>query len=95
MSCGLPCVASDVGGNRAILAGRGAGLLFDPGDAGAPRRPRSSACSRTKRSRATSAERARAEVDERYDPSAALVALEIALLKQVASAAGRARARSG
>jgi glycosyltransferase involved in cell wall biosynthesis len=93
MSCGLPCVASDVGGNRAILAGRGAGLLFDPGDAGAL----AAAIERVLTHEALArdlGERARAEVDERYD-LAALVALEIALLKQVASAAGRARARSG
>jgi glycosyltransferase involved in cell wall biosynthesis len=93
MSCGLPCVASDVGGNRAILAGRGAGLLFDPGDAGAL----AAAIERVLTHEAFArdlGERARAEVAERYD-LAGLVAREIALLKQVASGAGCARARSG
>src|SRR5437870_3435936 len=35
MSCGLPCVASDIGANRSVLADGDAGLLFDPHDAGA------------------------------------------------------------
>ena len=30
MSCGLPCVASDIVANRSVLAGGDAGLLFDP-----------------------------------------------------------------
>src|SRR5262249_30204677 len=35
MSCGVPCVASDVGGNRAILVDGVTGLLFDHEDHGA------------------------------------------------------------
>jgi len=92
MSCGLPCVASDVGGNRSILAGKGAGLLFDPGDPGAL----ASAIERVLMQEGLArslGDRARAEVTERYD-LAVLVAREIALLQRVASAAGRARARS-
>jgi glycosyltransferase involved in cell wall biosynthesis len=93
MSCGLPCVASDVGGNRAILARRETGLRFDPGDAGAL----ATAIERVLTQEALArdlGERARAEVGERYD-LAVLVAREIALLKRIASGAGRARARSG
>jgi len=73
--------------------GRAPGLLFDPGDAGAL----AAAIERVLTHEALArdlGERARAEVDERYD-LAALVALEIALLKQVASRRVRARARSG
>ncbi|HEX4994149.1 MAG TPA: glycosyltransferase, partial [Methylomirabilota bacterium] len=35
MACGVPCVASNVGGSRSILADGESGLLFDPRDAGA------------------------------------------------------------
>jgi glycosyltransferase involved in cell wall biosynthesis len=35
MSCGLPCVASDIPANRSVLADGAAGLLFDPHDASA------------------------------------------------------------
>ena len=92
MSCGLPCVASDVGGNRSILAGTDAGLLFDPSDPGAL----ASAIERVLTQEGLArglGDRARAEVCERYD-LAVLVAREVALLQRVASAAGRARARS-
>jgi glycosyltransferase involved in cell wall biosynthesis len=35
MSCGVPCVASDVGGNRATVRDGHTGLLVDPADPGA------------------------------------------------------------
>jgi glycosyltransferase involved in cell wall biosynthesis len=35
MSCGVPCVASNVGGNRAAIADTATGLLVDPADPGA------------------------------------------------------------
>jgi len=85
MSCGVPCVASDVGGNRAILAGREAGLLVDPGDEGAL----AAAIERVLTHEAFArdlGERARAEILGRYDLGA-LVAREIALLKRIASPA--------
>jgi len=92
MSCGRPCIASDVGGNRSILAGRDAGLLFDPADPGAL----ASAIERVLTQEGLArrlGDRARAEVTTRYD-LAVLVAREIDLLQRVAEAGRRGRSRS-
>jgi len=83
MSCGVPCVASDVGGNRAILADGVTGLLFDLHDAGAL----ADALARVLGDSVLAARlgaRARAEVRERYDLRR-LVAREIDLLRRVAT----------
>jgi glycosyltransferase involved in cell wall biosynthesis len=81
MSCGVPCVASDVSGNRAILADGETGLLFDPRDAGALAARLEHVLARKDEARRLG-ERARAEVVASYD-LAALVAREIALLRRV------------
>jgi glycosyltransferase involved in cell wall biosynthesis len=85
MSCGVPCVASDVDGNRAILGDGEAGLLFDPGDpvALADRLERVFAEEEFAR---RLGERARARIVERYDLGV-LVAREIDLLRRVAKGA--------
>jgi len=82
MSAGVPCVASDVGGNRAIIEPGVTGLLFDLGDPGAlagamARVLGDPACARAL------GERARARAVERYDLTR-LVAEEIDLLKRLA-----------
>jgi glycosyltransferase involved in cell wall biosynthesis len=82
MACAVPCVASDVGGNRAILGAAGAGLLVPAADAAAL----AGALERVLTDEPLARDlgrRARAEVRGRYD-LAALVAREIALLRQVA-----------
>jgi glycosyltransferase involved in cell wall biosynthesis len=82
MSAGVPCVASNVGGNRAIIEPDATGLLFDLGapDALAAALARVLGDPEGARARA---ERARARVVERYD-LARLVAEEIELLKRLA-----------
>ncbi len=82
MSCGLPCVASSVGGNRAILRDGETGLLFDPLDAGALAERLERIFGDHELARRLG-ERARREVLERYDLTM-LVAREIDLLKRVA-----------
>jgi len=83
MSCGVPCVASDVGGNRAILVDGVTGLLFDLDDPGAL----VEALARVLGDGALAARlglRARAEVREHYDLGR-LVTREIDLLRSVAA----------
>jgi len=82
MSCGLPCVASDIEANRSILADGEAGLLFDPNDAGALA-ARLEQVFGQRRLAAELGERARRRVLAHYDLSA-LVAGEIELLRRVA-----------
>lgn len=82
MSCGIPCVASDVGGNRAILTDGETGLLFDPRDAGALADALERVLSQEEFARRLG-ERARQEVLERYDLRV-LVEQEIGMLRRVA-----------
>jgi glycosyltransferase involved in cell wall biosynthesis len=84
MSCGLPCVASDIGANRSVLAGGEAGLLFDPHDAGALA-ARLEQLFGQRRLADDLGRRARQRVLAHYD-LATLVAREIELLRLVASA---------
>jgi glycosyltransferase involved in cell wall biosynthesis len=87
MSCGVPCVASDVGGNRAAIADGRTGLLVDPADAGAL----ADAIERlvTHRDLARRlGEAARRDVVERYDLGAILTR-EIELLRTLAAGRGR------
>jgi glycosyltransferase involved in cell wall biosynthesis len=87
MSCGVPCVASNVGGNRAAIVDGRTGLLVDPADVGAL----ADAIERLITDRALArrlGEAARREVVERYDLSA-IVTREIALLRTL----GARRAR--
>jgi glycosyltransferase involved in cell wall biosynthesis len=84
MSCGVPCVASDVAGNRAIVVDGVTGLLFDLEDPGAL----AEALARVLGDRQLAARLgayARAEVRERYDLGR-LVAQEVELLRSVAAA---------
>ena len=87
MSCGVPCVASNVGGNRdAIVDGR-TGVLVDPADPGAL----ADAIERLLTDRELArrlGEAARRAVVERYDLDASL-AREIALLRELAGGRGR------
>jgi glycosyltransferase involved in cell wall biosynthesis len=83
MACGRPCVASAVGGNRAIVADGETGLLFPPGDAGALA-DRVERLLRDQQLAASLGARARAEIAARYDLGI-LVAREIALLRAVAA----------
>lgn len=85
MSSGLACIASNVGGNRTIIADGDSGLLVDPQDPGALAERLERLLTQELYARALG-ERARAEVLARYD-LAALVAGEIALLRRVAGAA--------
>jgi len=82
MSAGVPCVASSVGGNRAIIEQGVTGLLFDVGDEGALADALARVLGDPDSARAR-AERARARVVERYD-LVRLVAEEIELLKRLA-----------
>ena len=82
MSCGVPCVASNVGGSRAILADGETGLLFEPGDAGGLAVRLEQVLAQPELSRRLG-DRARAEIVRRYDLDR-LVAGEIALLRNVA-----------
>jgi glycosyltransferase involved in cell wall biosynthesis len=82
MSCGVPCVASNVGGSRSILAEADTGLLFEPGDAGGLAARLEHILAQPDVARRLG-ERARAVAVERYD-LARLVASEIELLRRVA-----------
>ncbi len=82
MSCGIPCVASNVSGNRSILSDGQTGLLFDPRDANALADRLERVFGDDEFARRLG-ERARAEVLARYDLQV-LVAREIALVKRVA-----------
>ncbi len=85
MACGVPCLASNVGGSRAILAGGDAGLLFEAGDVGGLAGRLEHVLTQPEVAQRL-AERARALVVERYD-LARLVASEIVLLRHVAGRA--------
>jgi len=82
MSAGVPCIASNVGGNRAIIEQGSTGLLFDVGDPKALADALARVLSDLESARALGG-RARARVVERYD-LARLVAEEIELLKHLA-----------
>jgi glycosyltransferase involved in cell wall biosynthesis len=82
MSCGLPCVASDIPANRSVLADGAAGLLFDPHDAGALA-TRLEQVFGQRRLAADLGNHARQRVLTHYD-LAALVAREIELLHRIA-----------
>jgi glycosyltransferase involved in cell wall biosynthesis len=82
MSCGLPCVASDISANRSVLADGDAGLLFDPHDAGALA-ARLEQVFGQRRLAEDLGGRARQRVLTHYDLSA-LVTREIDLLRRVA-----------
>ncbi|TMK76582.1 MAG: glycosyltransferase family 4 protein [Actinobacteria bacterium] len=84
MSAGVPCVASDVDGSRAVLTDGETGLLFDPLDACALASHLERLLTDLDLARRIGA-RARAAVLERYDLSR-LVEREIALLIRVATA---------
>jgi glycosyltransferase involved in cell wall biosynthesis len=88
MSCGLPCVASDIVANRSVLADGDAGLLFDPHDAGALA-GRLEQVFGQRRQADELGLRARGRVLAHYD-LAILVAREIELLQRVAGARARA-----
>lgn len=83
MSCGVPCVASNVDGNRAILEDGETGLLFEPRDSAGLADRLENVLAGDDLARRLS-ERARARIVERYD-LAALVAREIELLRRVAA----------
>ena len=85
MSCGVPCVASDVAGNRAILTDGETGLLFDPRNAGALAEALERVLSQEELARRLGA-RARARIVEHYD-LARLVERDIELLGRVARVA--------
>lgn len=82
MSCGVPCVASNVGGNRTILTDGETGLLFDPGDAGALADRLERVFTDGELARRLG-ERARIEILERYNLKT-IVEREIDLLRRVA-----------
>jgi glycosyltransferase involved in cell wall biosynthesis len=82
MSCGLPCIASDIEANRSILGDGAAGLLFDPNDAGALTARLEQVFGQSRLAEQLG-ERARRRVLAHYDLSA-LVAREIELLRRVA-----------
>ncbi len=84
MACGVPCVASSVGGSRAILADGDTGLLFEAGDVGGLAACLERVLTQPETARRLG-ERGRAAVVERYDLER-LVAGEIALLRGVAAA---------
>ncbi len=84
MSAGVPCVASDVGGNRAVLEHGATGLLFELSDRAALAESLARVLDDTSLARALGA-RARARVLAQYD-LARLVAEEIELLKRLARA---------
>lgn len=82
MACGAPCVASDVGGNRAILADGESGLLFDPRDPGALAERLERVLDDEELAHRLG-QRGRAEAEGRYELHD-LVEREIALVKSVA-----------
>jgi mannosyltransferase len=82
MSAGVACVASNVGGNRAIVEHGVTGLLFELGDRAALAEHLARVLADPGFARALG-ERARARVLERYDLGR-LVAEEIELLKRLA-----------
>ena len=82
MSAGVPCVASNVDGNRAIIEHGRTGLLFELGDRSALSEALARVFGDPDLARSLGA-RARARVVERYD-LARLVAEEIELLKRLA-----------
>jgi glycosyltransferase involved in cell wall biosynthesis len=81
MSAGVPCVASNVSGNRSILEPGATGLLFELGDDAALADALARVLGDAALAQALGA-RARARVLERYD-LARLVGKEIELLKQL------------
>ena len=83
MSAGVPCVASNAGGNRAILADDVTGLLFELADPGALADALARVLGDDALGRRLAA-RARAEIEERYDLRR-LVAREIEVLRGVAT----------
>ena len=85
MACGVPCVASNVGGSRAILSGDDAGLLFEAGDAAGLAARLEQVLTQPETARRLG-ERGRAAVVAHYDLER-LVAGEIALLRRVAGVA--------
>ncbi len=85
MSAGVPCVASNVGGNRAIIDPGATGLLFDLGDPAGLGDALARVLGDPDGARALGA-RARARIVERYDLGR-LVAEEIDLLKRLARSA--------
>jgi glycosyltransferase involved in cell wall biosynthesis len=84
MSCGVPCIASDIVANRSVLADGDAGLLFDPHDAGALA-ARLEQVYGQRRLADELGQRARGRVLAHYD-LATLIAREIELLQRVAGA---------
>jgi len=84
MSVGLACVASDVGGNRAILRHEETGLLYDVGDTGALADALERVLGDSDLARRLGV-RAREDVRARYDLGR-LVDEEVALLRAVARA---------
>lgn len=87
MSCGVPCVASNVGGNRAAIVDGRTGLLVDPADAGELARAIERLITDRELARRLG-EAARREIVERYDLTT-IVTQEIALLRTL----GARRAR--
>lgn len=86
MACGIPCVASDCAGNRSLVTDGRTGLLFDPHDPKALAR----CLGRVLHEPGLGPALARAACEEvvgRYDLRA-LVAREIALVRQVAGGGG-------
>ncbi len=84
MSAGVPCVASNVVGNREVIEPGATGFLFDLGDPGALAEALARVLGDPASARALG-ERARARIVERYDLGR-LVAEEIELLKRLARA---------
>jgi glycosyltransferase involved in cell wall biosynthesis len=84
-ACGVPCVASNVGGSGAILSGDDAGLLFEAGDAAGLAARLEQVLTQPEVARRLG-ERGRAAVVVNYDLER-LVAGEIALLRRVAGVA--------
>jgi glycosyltransferase involved in cell wall biosynthesis len=84
MSCGMPCLASNVVANRSILGGGEAGILFDPKDPGTLAEALERLFTQQTLARELG-ERARARVIEHYDLKS-LVEREIELLRRVAKA---------
>lgn len=82
MSCGIPCVASDVEGNRTLVSDGETGLLFDPEDADGLAARLERVFTEEEFARQLR-ERARSRVVERYDLGI-LVRQEIDLLHRVA-----------